>query len=382
MSWRQTNLMEERRQMINDWVSGMYTKSALAIRYGVSRPTIDLWISRFTAEGEPGLADRSHAAQSCPHRSSAEIEAIIVAIRREHPDWGPQMIRDRLHRSDPQLQLPAASTIGTMLTRADLIHKKPRRSKASAMIRSTVPEVTASNQLWNIDFKGQHRLRNTSYIYPLTLSDTYSRYVLCCDGYPSTEASLVRQTLERVFAEYGLPQMIRSDNGSPFAGNGLWRLSRLRVWWIQLGITQLLTRPGCPQDNGQHERFHRTLKAQTVFPIAADELEQQRRYDLYLVDFNQHRPHRGLDGAAPADLYRKSDRALPSVILPPEYPGQCEVRKVQANGTIKFQGQRVFLSETLAHQLLGLELISEDIWTIRYYTTELGRLNARTMQIR
>jgi transposase InsO family protein len=381
MGWSETDSVKERRRMIGDYQSRSYSKSELARRYGVTRPTIDLWIERFETEGEPGLLDRSHATHRCPHRSVAAIEELIVATRRANPRWGPVTLRGRLLTRDPTLVLPSTSAIGAMLTRAGLIDPQ-RRRRAPGAVHGPMPEVTEANDGHNADFKGEHRLGSGELIYPLTITDAHSRVLLCCQGLASTHGAPVRAQWIRVFEEFGLPRWIRTDNGSPFAGNGLWGLSRLAVWWMSLGIRHVLTRPGCPQDNGQHERFHRTLKAETVFPIAATMAEQQARYDAFRADFNTERPHQGIGGARPLDLYHRSPRVYPSVIPEPAYPGHCELRRVSANGTITFRAHVLFLSETLEHQRIALEPIDEDLYSIRFYSFELGRLDARTMQLR
>jgi transposase InsO family protein len=373
--------MQQRRRMIDDWCSRLYSKKELCERYDVSRPTLDLWIERFKAGGYAGLNDHSHAPRSCPHRTDESIEQLLIETRRQHPHWGPKMIRDRLLLKDPNMKLPAVSTIGAILERAGLIDSK-RRSVRPAGVHQKPPAVDAPNQLWNIDFKGEHRLKSGSYVYPLTISDTFSRYMLCCQGHASTHGALVRQQLAMVFREYGLPDRIRSDNGSPFAGNGLWGLSRLNVWWMKLGIIPITTRPATPGDNAIHERLHRTQKAETVFPIAADLEQQQRRFDAFRSDYNHERPHQGIGGVPPARLYRASERRMPETEPEADYAAHMEVRSVTANGTIRFNGTMLFLSEALSGERIALELIDEEVWSIQFFAHELGRLNTQTMQLR
>jgi putative transposase len=377
MSWRTTSVREERERLVEAYLGKRYSKSELAERFGITRPTVDLWIRRFEAEGKSGLNDRSRAPRSCPHRTGEAIEELIVETRRAHPSWGPEQLRGRLKLEHEALELPALSTVAAILKRHGLVegHRRGRRRRVS-MHRKL--QTSQSNQVWSIDFKGQFRLGNRQYCYPLTMTDSFARYVLCCHGLPSVSAKGVRQQMQQVFEQYGLPAAIRSDNGQPFAGSGLWRLTRLNVWWMSLGIDVIRTRPGKPQDNGQHERMHRTLKADTTRPPSGSFSAQQRRFDLWRQEFNDERPHQGIGGQRPSHLYQPSCRAMPSEIAAPEYPGHYEVRSVRPNGAMKFKGKLVFVSEALSNQRIGLEEIAEDVWRIMYYRVLLGHLDSTT----
>jgi putative transposase len=379
MSWRSTSVINQRRQMLRDYNSQLYSKTELAERYGVSRPTIDRWIARAIDEGHQGLNDRSHAVHTCPHRTDQQIEQVVIDVRREHPDWGPKMITGRLKRLSPEIVLPAESTIAAILKRNGLITDVVRRRRVRDRAeKPRVGTIDQPNQLWNIDYKGEALLGDGRYCYPLTVTDTFSRFLLVCTGFYSTGGHATKACLERAFREYGLPDAIRSDNGTPFRGVGLNGLSRLNIWWMKLGIHHIHTRPGCPQDNGQHERMHRTLKKATMLPTANTLEKQQRRFDAFRGDFNNERPHQGIGREVPASLYLRSERQMPARIAVAEYPAHYERRHVHGNGNIRFKNYQIFLSSALAGEDLGLVEIDNDIWSIYEYDQLIGRLDLRT----
>jgi putative transposase len=387
MGWRQTDPVNERRQLIDAWVSGDYSKSELAARFGVSRPTVDRCIGRFRDFGDAGLEPQTHTPKSCPHRTEAALEELIVSIRRKHPTWGPVHILQRLELKrehyglTPEQTLPASSTVGTILQRNGLIVARPARPKLGSLARERTLVAVESNEVWTIDFKGEFRTGDGIYCYPLTLQDAYSRYVLVISAQQGCHGAAVRTELEGAFRDYGLPAAMHSDNGNPFASMGRWRLSVLSVWWIELGIAHQLSRPRCPQDNPRHERMHRTLKDDTTRPPAADRRRQQERFDCFRSEYNQQRPHQGIGGKTPSMLYTASPRELPSRIAAPEYAGHCEQRVVHRGGEIRFKGEVVFISQTLASKRLALEEIDDGIWQIWFYQTPLGRYNERTQKV-
>lgn len=381
MGWSETDSMIERRKMIKDYQSGMFRKSELAERYNVSRPTIDTFIARFEEEGFKGLEDRSRAPLSCPHRMSKQCEVILLELRRTHPDWGPKTLRSRAQSRHPSILFPSPSAIGDLIKRNGLITRGRSKRIVNDHARSPMGIASTPNSIVAIDFKGQFRLGNAEYCYPLTFVDQFSRFVLCCKALTSTHGDAVERALERILHEYGLPEVIRSDNGAPFASTGRWGLSRFGVWLIKLGIAHERTRPGCPQDNGRLERFHRTLKAGTARPPEFTIPMQQRRFDAFVMDFNYERGHQGITGETPSRLYKRSHRAMPIKIRPPEYPGHFEVRKVQSTGQISMCGQRVFLNEALASEYVGLEEIEDGLWSIYLYQTMLGRFDQQSTHV-
>ena len=380
MPWNQTDPMNERTGFIDTYLAGVYTMSELCSRFGVSRKTGYKWLNRFLDEGRAGLADRSRAPQSCPHRTAPEIERLIVAKRKEKPSWGAPMIVDRLRTAHPDLKLPAYSTAGDILKRHGLIAGR-RRRRGKAKPERVPLQTTACNQVWGLDYKGQFLLGNAQYCYPLTATDQHSRLVVACQAHTAISGQHTRVALEAAFHEYGLPMAIRTDNGTPFVTHGTLGLSKLGVWWIKLGIVHQRIEPAKPWQNPRHERMHRTLKAETTRPPEANHKAQQRRFDAFVYDFNHHRPHQGIGRVPPASAYTRSTREMPTHLAEPQYPGHFEVRRVSNHGVFSFKGKRMTLSTALAHEDIALEQIDDDIWSIFYYDRLLARLDEPTSKI-
>lgn len=294
--------------------------------------------------------------------------------------WGARKIRKRLADRYPGLNVPARSTIFDILERHGRVH--PRRSRNRWKHPGAVASITsAPNQIWTVDFKGQFLMQNGIYCYPLTVADHFSRYLLCCHGLLDVRTEGVKPQFLRLFREYGLPDAIRSDNGAPFASTGIHGLTHLNVWWLQLGISHQRITPGSPQENGVHERMHRTLKARVAKPPAANLNLQQRVFNQFRETFNELRPHEALDDETPASRWTPSHRAYPERIPKPEYPGHVEVRKVSNKGSFRLHCGQIFLSQALNGENIGLEQIDDNLWNILYYNTLLGRFDERTSTI-
>lgn len=379
MSWQETNPVLERHHFAQDLASGHWTMTELCDRYGVSRNTGYKWLHRFEHEGAAGLLDRSRAPHSSPTETPADVVALILE-EHSHFGWGARKIWKRLHTRDPRRAWPARSTIFDILARHDRVRQRRRRTRwqhpGAAALRTTAP-----NQVWTIDFKGQFRTRNGVYCYPLTVIDHFSRYLLCCHGLRDVRGSGVKPQLRRLFRAHGLPEAIRSDNGAPFASTGIHGLNGLNVWWLQLGIVHQRITPGHPQENGAHERLHRTLKARATKPPAANLNRQQRMFNEFQRTYNALRPHEALDDATPASRWSPSPRAFPERIAPPEYPGHVEVRRVSNCGTFRLHSGQYFLSQALNGEHVAFEEVQDGIWNIVYYTTLLGRFDERTHRI-
>jgi len=376
MPWKETGPVLERTRFIENYLSGFYTITELAVRYGVSRKILHKWLSRHDAEGVQGLADRSRAPLHIPHRTSDQIAAQIVAFRRRFPHMGPRKIGARLRELHPHVDWPAPSTIGDILRRANLVTPARRRNPPQHPLRARRTP-TEPNDLMTIDYKGEFLLGNHRYCYPLTIVDHVSRYILACDGFPSTQYAHTRQVFERVFREHGLPRAILSDNGSPFGSPGLGRLSRLSLWWIRLGVSVERIVPGHPEQNGAHERMHRTLKTETTRPPASTFEGQQRRFDRFRHTYNNERPHEALGQRRPVSIYSPSPRPYPERLPPLEYPGHLELRKVDHSGMIRWSSSRLFLSHTLRGETVGLEEIDDGVWSLYYGPVLLARFEER-----
>lgn len=380
MPWTHTHPMLERAAFIAAHESGLYSVAELADRFGVSRKTAYKWLTRYREGGPDGLHDRSHAFRAHPHRTPPEVEALLVACRRAHPTWGPRKLRPYLARRHPALALPAPSTIGAVLQRYGLV--EPRRRRRKPIHPGRTPLVTtAPGDVWAADFKGQFKTGDGVYCYPLTVTDAHSRFVLCCHGLPSTGQGGVFPPFERVFREHGLPGAIRTDNGSPFATNALCGLSELSVWWIKLGIDHQRIEVGRPEQNGAHERMHRTLKAETARPPERDMARQQARFDRWRAEFNEERPHEALGGATPASVHRPAPRSMPEVLPGPEYPPHFEKRWVSKCGTYKWKRHQLFIIHVLGHEWIGLEEVGDGLWSVHFYDRLLGRLDERDFKL-
>lgn len=380
MPWHKTDQVNERLRFVAQAQEGLYSMAELCLRYGISRQTGYTTVDRYNQLGVDGLKDGSHAPLSCPHRIPEAVREVLLESRRVHPTWGPRKILAWLQPRHPEMALPAASTVGDLYSREQLVKRRPSRRQWSQPGRSTVP-VNGPNDLWTIDFKGEFRTLDGVLCYPLTIADSHTRFLLAVNGLPSTAHAGARVVVERVFREYGLPAVIRSDNGGPFATKAIAGLSRLNVWWTQLGIKQDRIAPGRPDQNGSHERMHLTLKDETVIPPAADGQAQQERFDAFRSEFDFERPHEALGMQTPGSLYTRSPRELPERLPEPEYPAHCVIRQVRANGILYFRDRSIFLSELLIGHSIALEEIADGVWSIYFYDLLLARLDERTWKM-
>jgi putative transposase len=380
MPWKETSTMDAKVAFILDWKSQKHQMTELCARYGVSRKTAYKWVNRYLEVGPDGLWDRSHAPRRSPHRTSDEVEQALVQQRLRHPSWGPKKLIWTLQRWQPLLELPSRTTVAEILKRNELVLAKKRPRPVGHPGRPSMV-VNKPNDSWSVDFKGQFRTGDGKYLYPLTVTDNHSRYLLACQGLPGTLLEPTQAVLTRVFKEYGLPQRLRSDNGVPFAAYSLGRLSRLSVWLIKLGVTPELIEPGKPQQNGRHERMHRTLKDDTLKPPAANARAQQRKFNVWRREFNEERPHEAHDGLVPDDVHVPSARQMPSKLLAPEYPDRFEVRYVSANGGMRWHKNWVNVSSVLIGEYVGLEEVDDGQWDVYFANYRLGRLNERFMRI-
>lgn len=381
MPWKEATKMTERDELVRKWKSGLYTITGLAEQFGVSRPTVYLWIGRFESEGDDGLVDRPPIAQTCPHRTASAIADRIVEEKERHRDWGPEKLIDLLRKAAPREAWPAASTAGRILDARGMVKKRQRRRtpRINHVGRLNPSE---SGEMMTVDHKGEFRLGNGGNCHPLTINEPVSRYIYAVDGLSSTSAEQAKPTFVRVFKEHGVPQFIGSDNGGPFScSHALGGLSQLAVWWIRLGVTPVRIHKGCPWENGIHERMHRTLKAATARPAAADMKQQQVRFDRFRDEFNTVRPHKSLGGQTPGTLLKPCKLSYPSRLPAIEYPAHFETRSVRSKGQIRWQGDLLFVSETLAGERVGLEEVDDGIWTIQFAHIELGLYDERTKSI-
>jgi transposase InsO family protein len=376
MPWKRESPMDQKIQLISDWLSEEYGKSQLSRRYDVSRPTVDKWISRYEAHGAEGLQDRSRAPRTVANKTSVDITDKLIAEKLLHEDWGPKKLVKRLQEKDPQTHWPAVSTAGDLLKRAGLV--KPRKRRLQTPVNSQpLAHCQAPNQVWSVDYKGHFSTGDGRRCYPLTLSDNDSRYLLLCQALKQPRYQETRGWLEWAFRSYGLPDAIRSDNGTPFASTALGGLSVLSVWWIRLGIEPERIQPGRPDQNGRHERMHRSLKAGACNPPKATLLKQQEAFNHFCKEFNEERPHEALDMDTPDSRYHESERAYPAKLPELEYGDDQEVRRVRSNGEIKWRGQLTFTSTALIGEWIGLKENKQQQWDLYFSTHHIGVLNQK-----
>lgn len=376
MPWKETCAVEQRLAFVREAVRDDVSKAELCRRYGISRPTGDKWLERFLLHGEAGLAECSSAPRHHPNQMPAELAAMIVSLRQEHMSWGPRKLLARLKRRQEGIAWPAASTIGQLLRRLGLSVCRKRRHRTPPYTQPFAG-CDGPNATWCADFKGWFRTGDGAICQPLTITDAYSRYLIRCQGLERTRTTPVQGVFEAAFRERGLPRAIRTDNGSPFASHGIGGLSRLSIWWLKLGILPERIQPGKPQQNGRHERMHLTLKLETASPPEPTLRGQQRRFDQFKAEYNDVRPHEALGQRPPAELYQPSQRAYPSRLQEVSYPDQMEVRSVRPSGEIKWRGGRLYLSEALAHERVGLDPIDDGCWLVHFCRLPLAVLDER-----
>jgi putative transposase len=379
MPWLETWPMDQRVDFVREFESGGFTMTELAAQYGISRKTGYKWLARHDSEGVLGLQDRSRRPRHSPQATEAELLAALIAVRKRHPHWGAKKLLTVAARRAPAAAWPCPSTVSTHLKAQGLIAPRRRLRRPAPLVTNGRPAITAANDVWTTDFKGEFLTGDHRYCYPFT-RDGFSRWVLRCDALTAHTLAVTRPCFERAFAEYGLPDRIRSDNGPPFGGPGLGRLSTLAVWWIRLGIVPERIAPGHPEQNGSHEQFHAVLKAETARPPAATARAQQRRFQRFCAEYNHERPHEALDQAVPATRYQPSPRSLPRRLPPLAYPGYAEIRRVDQNGYVSWR-RPLFVSAALAGEDVAFEEVDDGIWTVTFATVVLGRFDERQHRI-
>jgi len=344
--------VDQRLQFLSSYQKEEVSVSDLCREFGVSRPTRYRWINRYKEVGPGGLLDLSSRPHSCSHATPEGIENAILALRSKYPSWGARKLKARLEQLDPSVDWPAASTFGDILQRAGLTSPK-RKKRRTTPYSEPFSEVTAPNQLWCMDFKGYFSTGDGARCDPFTITDAHSRYLIRCQIVSRMDLSQVRAVCEAAMREYGMPARIRTDNGAPFAGTGLLGLSKLSLGWMKMGIVHERIQPGRPQQNGRHERMHRTLKEDTTNPAAMTLRLQQRKFDRFRQMFNHERPHEGLNNMTPGSLYQPSSVMFPRTLTEFVYPKGFLTRRVNNSGDISWHKDRVFISEVFRFEDLG-----------------------------
>ena len=380
MPWKESSVVEERTRFVLECERGLSSIAELCRRYGISRTTGYVWLRRREAEGLEGLRDRSRAPQRPGNQTPVEIEAAVLELRREHMRWGPRKLKWVLEQAEPGMAWPAASTMGAMLAREGLAMARKKRQRVPPY---TQPFAAASepNRVWCADFKGWFCSQDGQRIDPLTITDAHSRYLLRCQAVEKMDSERVQAIFAAAFGEYGMPAAIRSDNGAPFAARAVNGISRLALWWMKLGIRPERIQAGHPEQNGRHERMHRTLKQETASPPAATARAQQRAFDRFRRDYNQVRPHEALGMQTPASVYVGSPRVYPGRVREPEYGTAWRVRRVQKQGQFRWQSERVFLGTVFQGERVGLLPLDDRYFTVYFAEFPIARFDRRELRI-
>ena len=364
--------MDERVKFAGEWLKDERSYASICREFRISRKTGYKWLTRYFEGGAAGLADRSRKPLTSPQAVPEDVVAFLVAARKERPHWGPRKLLGHLQQVNPGFVFPAPSTIGEIFERHGLITKRRGRSQRTPAFTQPFANCVAPNDLWCVDFKGHFRTGKTR-CYPLTITDACSRFLFRVEALKKPRFRQVKKVFESAFREFGMPTAIRSDNGPPFASKAPAGLSRLSAWWTKLGIRHERIEPGKPQQNGRHERMHLTLKNETASPPQANICAQQRVFDLFRRDFNEVRPHEALGQTPPASVYVRSTRSFIEKPPEPDYSQLItETRTVQKNGTIEWEGVRVFVGKSLYGELVAVRWLSERKWRVIFYSMSLG----------
>lgn len=368
--------MEEKLRFVFEYQQGQRTMTELCQHYEIARETGYVWLRRYQAMGLEGLKEKSRARQQHGNQTPEETEEMVLDVREAHMSWGPRKLKRVLERDEPGRKWPAASTIGEMLKREGLVVARRKRHKTPAYTEP-LAHADGANRVWCADFKGWFRTGDGERIDALTITDAHSRYLLRCQAVDKMDTERVQAIFEAAFREYGLPEAIRTDNGAPFASRALAGLSRLAVWWMKLGIVPERIEAGHPEQNGRHERMHRTLKQETAMPAAANRRAQQRAMDKFRAEYNQVRPHEALGMETPAAVYQVSARRFPTVLPQVEYPETMLVYTVQQKGHLRWKKHDVFVSEVLWGERIGLLPLDQHCYTVYFAQFPIARFDNR-----
>lgn len=385
MPWKAGTVADERASFVLDYKRRVLTKEitmrALCEEHTIPRKTAYKFVARYKELGWRGLEDQSRAPHSGRHWSDEEVVRAVIDVRLRYPSWGSKKIIAYLHDTDPDRQWPVPSVAHEWIRRSGLVERRKRQQRFPHPGAPPTRVIESPNQQWSTDFKGQFRTRDGRYCYPLTVVDSFSRYIIDCHGLIAPTFELSKPVFERLFRKYGLPDAILSDNGTPFSSNSLKRLSKLSVWWIRVGVEPRLTQPGKPQQNGRLERMHRTLKEEVCVRPSANLRRQQIAFNEFVETFNHVRPHESLSQTPPARSYSHSPRSFPNKLQELVYPSTCELRRVRSSGEIKWKGNWFFVSEALVGEIVAFEPVDDETSILRFGPLELGYYSDRERRL-
>ncbi|MGZ3722605.1 MAG: integrase core domain-containing protein [Bdellovibrionales bacterium] len=380
MPWKVSGTVSERMKLIIRLDQGEQMAD-LCREFGISRKTGYKFLERYKRYGVPGLYDQKRAPITRPFRTPESVEQKVLELKERYPHWGARKIRERLPSADELgFQIPCTITVHRILRKHGKVPAAKQRKAGNPAFRSEkIRSTSAPNQIWSLDFKGQFQTKDKRLCYPLTLSDHFSRYLLLCESLEGTTSRPAEIALEETFVAHGLPDAILSDNGCPFGSRGIFGLSRISVWLMRLGVEVLRIEPGHPEQNGRHERMHLTLKRATSRPAADNLLQQQEKFDRFMNEYNNERPHEALDMKTPSEVWQKPVRQMPSSPPEPNYKNEDLIRVVTTNGSVNLRTGRGFqLSYAFVDQPIALTEVEEKLWRVKFMNYELGFVDETT----
>lgn len=373
MPWKETEPMTEKERFVTLAQTGRFTITELCADFGISRKTGHKYLVRHEAEGRGGLKERSRRPRNSPAGTPEEVAKLVLRERRKHPTWGAKKIHDLLLRVHGMEERPHVNTVGNILSSHGLTKKRKRKAGVHRIHPEHLTQPTRPNEVWTFDYKGWFTLGNGVRCDPLTVCDRYSHYLIGCKARPNQQFKGTLSSCKKLMRYHGLPEVIRVDNGAPFASTALGGLSQLSVWWIEQGIRVEFITPGSPQQNGSHERMHRDLEAEAANPPSPNMPAQQKRFDRWRHEYNHDRPHEALDMLRPAEIYHASERRLGETDKM-RYPEGYEIKRVSVSGHFSYGGSNFYMSEIYTGCRVGLFENSEGVTELHYANLHLGDL--------
>lgn len=381
MPWSVVKQMDSKIQFLGEYLKNEKSITELCKKHNISRPTAYKVINRYNQEGINGLDERSKAHINHPSVTPEAVQSFLLEVKGKYPTWGPKKIKQFLKIEYPDKKWPAASTIGDIFKKNGLVIPAKKRPNLVTPYTRPFEECNQPNDVWSADYKGNFYLKNNNgSCYPLTITDNFSRFIIDCVSLSSPNLKETMKVFEKVFNTYGLPKAIRTDNGTPFASSSIMGLSTLSILFIKLGVTLERIQKGHPEQNGRHERMHRTLKAEATIPPCSSHTAQQERFNQFMDNYNNIRPHAALDGKRPSDLYTPSIRPYTG-IKPAEYNKNMRILKVRHKGDIKFANRQFYIGSVLSGELLGLQEVDDNKWVVFFYNLMLGTIDRTTKSL-
>jgi putative transposase len=380
MPWRECDPMHERIQFVLLLQQGEHSMTELCDLFEISRKTGYKWLLRYRQYGPAGLNDFSRAPHTIPHKAPDDVVQFVRDTMNKHPYWGGRKVRDYAYKIAPDLEMPSETTVSSIIFREGLKKNKQKRKRPGHPGKPIFP-TEEIHDLWTTDFKGEFKTLNGEYCYPLTIMDEHTRFIIEIKGFPAINQEKVMNVFKDAFKKHGKPKAIKSDNGAPFASIGIARLSKLSAWWIKLGILPVLTQPASPGQNSYHERMHKTLKEETAIPPARDLAAQNRKFRMWMEEYNFDRPHESLNGDFPCEYYEPSPRKFDPAISRIKYPQHFEVRRVSRNNCMRWKNNYISIGSVLNDEYLGLEPIADGIWAVWFSWKRIGFFDESKMKI-